>query len=267
MNTVSKKIAASLILLSGMTVVSCDDYNYTDQLQNLGRRVEILEETLSDYNADLSALQIVVTTLETKGYITHITNNNDGSYTLTFNTNETITIRDGKQGRDGRDGRDGQELGFIISVAKDTDGIWYWTLNDEWMLDGDGNKLPASAIDGKDGRDGIDGRDGRNDPDNPAIIPQIRINEETRHWEVSTDTGKTWEDLGVSADGKDGKDGQDGKDGKDGKDGVDGKDGQDGKDGKDGPDDIFESITEAEDGKSIAITLIDGQTFTIPIIK
>ena len=103
MKTVTKSIAAALILITSMTVVSCEDYNYTDQLQKLGRRVEILEETLRNYNADLSALQLIVNTVETQGYITNITKNEDGSYTLTFNTNETITIRDGKQGRDGRD--------------------------------------------------------------------------------------------------------------------------------------------------------------------
>ncbi|MBQ8948524.1 MAG: hypothetical protein IJ059_01880 [Prevotella sp.] len=248
-------------------VTSCNDYNYTEQLQNLGRRVEVLEETLSDYNADLSALQVIVNTLETQGYITHITNHNDGSYTLTFNTNETITIRDGKQGRDGQDGRDGQVLDFMISVAKDADGIWYWTMNGEWMLDAEGNKFPASATDGKDGRDGKDGHDGQNNPDNPAIIPQVRINEDTRLWEISTDGGKTWQNTGVSADGKDGINGQNGKDGKDGKDGVDGSDGKDGKDGADGLDDIFETIVESEDGKSITITLTDGQAFTVPIIN
>ncbi|MBQ9650094.1 MAG: hypothetical protein IJV25_06690 [Prevotella sp.] len=267
MNTVTKSITVSLILLTSVMVTSCNDYNYTEQLQNLGRRVEVLEETLSDYNADLSALQVIVNTLETQGYITHITNHNDGSYTLTFNTNETITIRDGKQGRDGQDGRDGQVLDFMISVAKDADGIWYWTMNGEWMLDAEGNKFPASATDGKDGRDGKDGHDGQNNPDNPAIIPQVRINEDTRLWEISTDGGKTWQNTGVSADGKDGINGQNGKDGKDGKDGVDGSDGKDGKDGADGLDDIFETIVESEDGKSITITLTDGQAFTVPIIN
>lgn len=282
MKTFTKSIAAALILISCMTMASCEDYNYTDQLQKLGHRVEILEETLRNYNADLNALQVIVNTIETQGYITHITNHSDGSYTLTFNNNKTITIRHGKQGRDGRDGRDGQELNIRISVAKDTDGIWYWTLNGEWMLDGEGHKLPATGRDGKDGKDGQDGKDGKdgidgqNNPLNPAIVPQVRINQDTRRWEISIDGGKTWKDTGIPADGKngkDGKDGQDGKDGKDGKNGQDGKDGQDGadgqdgKDGTDGSDDIFVGIIESEDGKSITFVLGDGQTFTVPIIK
>ena len=42
--------------------------------------------------------------------------------------------------------------------------------------------------------------------------------------------------------------------------------GGDGKDGLDGADDIFITVTQASDGMSITFTLVDGRTFTIPII-
>lgn len=248
-------IPVLLALTSCLITASCDDYNYTDQLQSLGKRVEALENWVANYNADLNALQILIKNVEARGFITKITENSDGTYTIFFNNEDTMTIRNGRQGKDGRDGRDGQELDFLISVKKDTDGIWYWTLNGEWMLDGDGNKLRATAIDGKDGSNGQDGRDGTVNPQDPVIIPQVRINQETRHWEISIDGGTTWEDTGIAADGKDGKDGRDGKDG------------TDGKDGKDGPDDIFINIIESEDGSSITFVLRDGQTFTIQIVN
>lgn len=69
--------------------------------------------------------------------------------------------------------------------------------------------------------------------------PRIRINPQTKEWEVSYDDGYSWTSLGVKAtgtDGQDGKDGVDGKDGAPGKDGVDGQDGADGKDGTNGKD-------------------------------
>lgn len=251
-------IPALLSLTFCLLSPSCEDYNYTEQLQSLGKRVEALEKWVAEYNRDLSALQVLVETVEARGYITKITENSDGSYTFLLNNEKTMTISNGRQGKDGRDGRDGREIGFTISVEKDTDGIWYWTLNGEWILDGDGNKLRATPLDGKDGRDGQDGRDGTVDPQNPIVIPQMRINEETRHWEISIDGGTTWEDTGIAADGKDGTDGKDGKNGKDGK---------DGKDGQDGPDDVFVNIIESEDGNSITFVLADGKTFTIPIIK
>ena len=46
-----------------------------------------------------------------------------------------------------------------ISVKKDIDGIYYWTVNGEWLIV-DGNKVKAEGSDGEDGMDGNDGSDG-----------------------------------------------------------------------------------------------------------
>ena len=73
----------------------------------------------------------------------------------------------------------------------------------------------------------------------------MRINTNNRHWEVSTDGGRTWSDTGVKADGDDGKDGRN---------------------GLDGEPDIFSQIKEAADGQSITFVMTDGRTFTVPIM-
>lgn len=241
MKTVRKVIAAISVMLGSLVLVaSCGKYNYVDELQGLGSRVETLEQMVSKMNTDLNALQQLVRIVDERGYITQVVTNSDGSYTIRFNDEESITIRNGRQGVDGKDGRDGKEAELLISVKKDADGYWYWTLNGEWILDGDGNQIRAGATDGKDGRDG---RDGQNNPEQPAIVPQVRINTVTNHWEISADGGYSWEDTGVTANGKDGKD------------------------GKDGLPDIFMSITVAEDGQSIVFVLNDGRTFIVPIVQ
>ena len=58
------------------------------------------------------------------------------------------------------------------------------------------------------GRDGVDGKDGVNRVD--GITPRLKIVEGI--WQVSYDTGETWEELGVAigCSGKNGKDGEDG---------------------------------------------------------
>ena len=69
---------------------------------------------------------------------------------------------DGKDGKDGIDGNDGKDgLPPLISIAQDeADGNWYWTLNGEWLLDANNQRVRANGIDGIDGKDGIDGNDG-----------------------------------------------------------------------------------------------------------
>ena len=260
MKTAKRIIIALTVLLS---FSSCEKYNYTDQLQGLGSRVEILEQQLFDINNDITALHELIIIIEERGYITKFIHNDDGTYTLTFNNDKTVTLRDGKQGQDGLNGRDGKEMDYTISASKAPDGVWYWTVNGDWLLDSNGNKMRASGTDGKDGKDGKDGengQDGQNNPLAPAVVPQVRINGVTYHWEISTDGGKTWEDMEVDANG------QDGTDGTDGKDGQDGKDGKDGQDGKNGSDDIFVDVIEAADKSSITFVLKDGKTFTVPII-
>ena len=217
-----------------LTFSSCND-NDGDQLRGLGSRVEILEDEvlkrnrlIQEQNEALAEIQVMI---DENGVITDIVENADGSYTITFSDGRTITLRDGDNGKDGKDGRDGQEATLIVTVRQDIDGQWYWVLNGQWLLDNNGNKVPAGATDGADGRNGRNGHDG--------IPPQMRINNDGI-WEVSTDGGKTWISTGVPANGKDGKDGR-----------VD----------------IFGSVELSEDGTYLIITLADGsETFTIPIM-
>ncbi len=149
----------------------------------------------------------------------------------------------------------------MIGVAQDTDGVYYWTLNGEWLLDDNGNKLPVSGkdgqngangsngqdgADGKDGQDGEDGKDGADGKD--GVTPQLKI--EDGYWYISYDNGATWTQLG-KATGEDGKDGQNGSNGTDGKDGKDGQDG----------DSMFQSVTQDDD--YVYFTLADGTVIKI----
>jgi uncharacterized repeat protein (TIGR02543 family) len=222
-------------------------------------------------NTNITSLQTIVDVLQSNDFITGIVEiKKDGEvvgYTITFGKHDPITIYHGQDGQDGADGKDGQDgqngstNAPVIGVAQDTDGVYYWTLNGEWLLDDNGNKLPVSGkdgqngtngsngqdgADGKDGQDGADGQDGKD-----GITPQLKI--EDGYWYVSYDNGTTWIQLG-KATGEDGKDGVDGEDGKDGQNGADGKDGQDG-------DSMFQSVTQDEN--YVYFTLADGTVIKI----
>ena len=232
-------IAQHIVLIALMLIVSCEKYNYVDVLQGIGRRVEVLEGMELEVNEGLAALKKIIQAVEDNGYVTGVEKAADGGYRITFNDGETVTL---SQGRDGKDGRDGEGALLDMGVQEGAGGIWYWTVNGKPVTDESGNLVQASAEDGRDGADGVDGRDGRTASEVGAVVPQVRINSVSRHWEISVDGGQTWSDTGSSADGKDGIDGQNGED------------------------DIFLKVDESLDGQSITFTLRDGRTFTVPII-
>lgn len=216
-------------------------------------------------NTNITSLQTIVSVLQSNDFITGIVeikkNGEVIGYTITFGQHDPITIYHGQDGKDGADGKDGQNGSAntpVIGVAQDTDGVYYWTLNGEWLLDDNGNKLPVSGKDGQNGtngsngQDGADGKDGADGQDGKdGITPQLKI--EDGYWYISYDNGATWTQLG-KATGEDGKDGADGENGKDGQNGADGKDGQDG-------DSMFQSVTQDEN--YVYFTLADGTVIKI----
>lgn len=66
-----------------------------------------------------------------------------------------IVIFHGEDGSDGKDGVDGQDAVLpLIGIKQDVDGVFYWTLNGEWLKDEKGSKIQAQGIKGIDGENG-----------------------------------------------------------------------------------------------------------------
>ena len=253
-----KKIHLLLLSLTISLFSACHN-DIWDAIDGLDSRVTKLEELCKEMNTNITSLQTIVDVLQSNDFITGVVEiKKDGEvigYTITFGKHDPITIyhgQDGKDGADGKDGQDGQNGSAnapVIGVAQDTDGVYYWTLNGEWLLDDNGNKLPVSGKDGQNGtngsngQDGADGKDGQDGED--GITPQLKIEE--GYWYISYDNGTTWTQLGKAT-------GEDGKDGADGQNGADGKDGQDG-------DSMFQSVTQDEN--YVYFTLVDGTVIKI----
>ena len=265
-----KKILLSVVLATTLALTSCqfddsDIWNKFGEMEESIRdheqRISALEELCKQMNTNIEALQTLVDALEKRDYVTNVSevrsNGEVIGYTISFAYSDTITIYHGQDGKDGANGKDGYTP--QIGVMKDTDNIYYWTLDGEWLLDGKGNKIKAVGTDGADGKDGQDGtngsdgkdgQDGTNGTDGKdGVTPQLKI--ENDYWYVSYDNGATWVQLG-KATGEDGKDGQDGNDGADGSDGADGEDG----------DSIFKSVTQ--DDEYVYFNLTDGTMITLP---
>lgn len=280
-----KKWAYAIALLSAVTLSSCSQYDDTllqNRVGTLEADVKNLKELCSQMNTNISAMQSIVNAIQNNDYVTGVApvmkNGVEIGYTILFSKSNSITIyhgtdgRDGTDGKDGKDGRDGIDgtNGYtpVIGVQKDSDGVYYWTLDGKWLTDISGNKIKAVGKDGKDGKDGLnggaDGKDGENGTDGKdgkdgvdgkdGITPKLKIEDDW--WYISYDEGKSWTKLS-KAKGEDGKDGQNGADGKDGKDGVDGKD------GINGGDSFFKSV-DTTNKDFIVFTLSDGSQLKLP---
>lgn len=302
-----KKLFTYLLVAITMIIAGCsesfDDSKIWDKLNDHESRIAKLEELCKQMNTNISSLQTIVKALQNNDYVTGVTPiTKDGEiigYTITFTKSQPITIYHGKDGKDGQNGADGKDgvdgkdgqngtdgkdgvdgkdgSTPIIGVKQDTDNIYYWTLNGEWLLDANGNKIKAQGTDGKngqdgatgtdgkdgvngadgkdgkdgangtDGKDGEDGKDGVNGADGKdGITPQLKI--ENDYWYISYDNGATWTQLGKAT----------GEDGKDGENGINGANGENGKDG----DSFFQSVTQDEN--NVYFTLADGTEITLP---
>ena len=182
-----KKLLAYAALFAVVALTSCkyDDDDLWNSVHGLENRVAKLEELCKQMNTNISSLQTIVTALQNNVYVTGTTplmkDGKEIGYTITFSKGNPITIYHGKDGQDGEDG-----ITPTISVKKDTDGVYYWTLNGEFIMV-DGGKIQAE---GKDGTNGTNG-----------TTPQFKI--ENDYWFVSYNNGANWTQLG-KATGEDG---------------------------------------------------------------
>ena len=145
-------------------------------------------------NTNIVSLQAIVNVLQESDYITGVApvmqNGKEVGYIITFSKSNPITIYHGKDGEDGEDGTDGNDgTTPSIGVKQDTNGIYYWTLNGEWLTDDQGEKIKAEGVDGNDGTDGDDG-----------VTPKFKI--ENEYWYISYNNGESWEQLGKATGGE-----------------------------------------------------------------
>lgn len=171
MKLVTKRILSCTLIPLFFSAVSCtyDDTELKNKVNDLDERLTKLEETVKSINANVGSLMTIVNALEKEVKIDKVVSLEDGSgHVIMFTDGSSINVPNGKDGADGDDGETP-----VISIGKDADGLYYWKVNGEWLLD-NGNKIPATS---------------------KTEIPQIRVNETTGNFELSFD-GENWQDIG-----------------------------------------------------------------------
>lgn len=149
--------------------------------------IKELQTLVNQLNSTLSGLATTVDALKAQDRIVSVTELADKSgWVVEFSQTGKITIYNGKNGIDGKDGKDGTDGNNgtdgvngqdgktpTIGVKLDADGNYYWTVNGEYLLDENGNKIAATAH---------------------VATPQLRIN--NGNFEISYNGGVTWEIIG-----------------------------------------------------------------------
>ena len=205
-------LAGTALLLAACTPAELSNQSLKDRLDQhdkdiaaLQNDVNILKDQVAKINSNIEGLDKIVKALEKNVYVKSVTDVKDTAgdvigYTIEFTDNSKITIYHGDKGDKGDKGDQGEtgapgepgapgapgEPGStpVIGV-KESGGVYYWTLNGEFLQDGEGHPIPVTGNDGAPGAPGAAGADG--------LTPQLRINE--GNWEVSYD-GETWTIVG-----------------------------------------------------------------------
>ena len=169
-----KKFLCILALMVALT--SCHKKIW-EMLNDHEERITRLEAFCNQMNTNINSLQALVNVLNSRDYVKDVVpvmeNGNIIGYTITFSSASPITVYNGKNGEDAPIP--------VIGIKQDIDGIWYWTLDGEWLTDGNGKKVRADAA-----------------------TPKLKIEDD--YWWASYDNGATGEKMG-KAIGNDGKDG------------------------------------------------------------
>ena len=143
-------------VLTAFAVTGCyNDSAIKTDIADLQSRVKTLEDQMLTANNNISALQDLVKALNGKVLVESVEENSDG-WVIKFSNGKTVTVSKGS--------------GPKISAKKDADGIYYWTLDGEWLLGEGGEKLAVTGA-----------------------APQLKI--EGDYWYISTDGGATWTQL------------------------------------------------------------------------
>ena len=211
-------LACMCVLMITSSCSKFDDSQIWESLKKHEERIALLETLCNKLNTNVSSLQSIVAALQNNDYVTNVSpimeGNNNIGYTVSFAKKGSITIYHGKNG-----------LSPVVGIKQDKDGIYYWTINGEWLLNESNNKIKAN---GTDGLNGLNGKDG--------VTPKFKIEED--YWFISYNNGRNWEKLGKAI----------GNNGQDGASGV-------------WDDNIFSEVTQDE--KYVYFHLSDGNIITL----
>ena len=162
-----KRLFFALIAMFSFMGCQYDDSGIWNELNK-----QKFETLCNQMNTNTLALQTIINVSQNNDTVTSVTpitlNGDNIGYTISFKKSGSITIyhSNGIAGAHSP----------IISVKQDTDDVYYWTLDGEWIVDSSNNKIAIVKEDGQ-----------------PNITPYLKI--EDNYWHISYNNGSTWTKL------------------------------------------------------------------------
>ena len=176
-----KNLILKILVLFSLVITSCHHEDIWNELRDHEQRIEQLEKQCRELNSNIEAVQKILQALQEHDYVTEVMKiMEDGvevGYCLTFAKGGTVNIYHGTDGTAGSAPN--------IGIKKASDGAYYWTVDDEWLTDDNGNMIPATV----------------SDPDGGYVTPQFRVADGV--WYVSYDNGNSWREISPAAEGED----------------------------------------------------------------
>lgn len=188
------------ILAVALASVGCTN-DLEDRLNNVEDRLDVVENQIAELKSNMSSLKTALEVLQDNDYIVDVNEIENGYELLTSkgrrmviyhgdkgdqgNPGETgaqgpqgsqgATGPQGPEGSQGPQGEPGEKGDTPVISATMIDGVYYWTVDGEVMVDAEGNKVPVTG---------------------PA--PEVRVN--GSDLEASYDGGQTWVKIGKAGD-------------------------------------------------------------------
>ncbi len=162
-----KRLFFALIAMFSFVGCQYDDSGIWNELNK-----QKFETLCNQMNTNSLALQTIINVSQNNDTVTSVApitlNGDNVGYTISFKKSGSITIYHSNSAINAHSP--------IISAKQDTDGVYYWTLDGEWIVDSSNNKLAIVKEDGQNN-----------------IIPYLKI--EDNYWQISYNNGTTWTKL------------------------------------------------------------------------
>lgn len=135
-----KRIFTYCVMCLCLAACTFDETGLQEQIDELDVRLTAFQEQL---NSLIDEFDDLVDLIEGNQFIANVQENEDGSHTLVLVTaagvQSEIIIRNGTDGESGHSPQ--------ISV-REVDGVMYWTIDGEFVLDTEGQRIPVTGEDG-----------------------------------------------------------------------------------------------------------------------